>query len=174
MIRLVPYDPEWPARFKRLRATLLAALSGSEVSVEHVGSTAVPGLAAKPILDIDVVFAGTTTFAEVRSKLEAVGYVYKGDQVIAGREAFRAEGDDVPREGNASRWPSHHVYVCRTDSRELRRHIAFRDALRASPSLVARYAALKRTLAHDSGDDREAYTEAKSDFVEEVISGTAL
>jgi len=82
----------------------------------------------------------------------AVGYVYRGDLGIAGREAFRAEGSDVPRGGNASRWPKYHVYVCRTDSRELRRHIAFRDALRSSPSLVARYAALKRALAHDSGD----------------------
>jgi GrpB-like predicted nucleotidyltransferase (UPF0157 family) len=150
------------------------ALSGCDVSVEHVGSTAVPGLASKPILDVDVVFGGATTFAEVRARLEGVGYVHRGDRGVAGREAFRADGNDGPGVTGASRWPEHHLYVGPAGGRELRRHLEFRDALRASPSLAARYAALKRALARDSGADREAYTRGKSDFVERVISEARL
>jgi GrpB-like predicted nucleotidyltransferase (UPF0157 family) len=171
LIEIVPYDPRWPGEFARLRDSLLGALAGLGVSVEHVGSTAVPGLIAKPILDVDIVVHGATTFDEVRSELEAVGYLHRGDQGIPGREAFRQREDDGPRQLGGGRWPRHHLYVCREDSLELSRHVAFRDALRSDPALAERYAELKRALARRVGGDRDQYSEGKSEFVESVLSG---
>ena len=174
LIEVVPYDGRWPVEFERLRGVLLQALSGSDVSVEHVGSTAIPGLIAKPILDVDVNYGGETTFVEVRSKLEAVGYDHRGDQGVPGREAFRQDGSDVPRSLEAQPRSRHHLYVCHEDSTEVRRHLAFRDALRADPSLAGQYAELKEKLLQLVGDDRERYTEGKSEFVEGVLSESAL
>ena len=174
MIEVVPYDPRWPSEFARFREALLDALRGIEVSVEHVGSTAVPGLFAKPILDVDIVIRNGTAFAEVRSKLEAVGYAYRGDQGIPGREAFRQHEDDGPRGLGGGRWPQHHLYACYEDSTELERHLVFRDALRSDPYLADRYADLKRHLVRIVDDDRERYSEGKSEFVKSVLSDSAL
>jgi GrpB-like predicted nucleotidyltransferase (UPF0157 family) len=174
LIEVVPYDPRWPSEFARFREALLDALRSTEVSVEHVGSTAVPGLIAKPILDVDIVIRGGTAFAEVRSKLEDVGYVHRGDQGIPGREAFRQREDEGPRGLGGGRWPKHHLYACYEDSTELERHVAFRDALRSDPYLADRYADLKRNLVRIVGDDRERYSEGKSEFVRSVLSGSTL
>jgi GrpB-like predicted nucleotidyltransferase (UPF0157 family) len=176
LIEVVSYDRRWPHQFARLRGALLDAVAGVHVSIEHVGSTAVPGLIAKPILDIDLVTSGATTFEEVRSKLEAVGYVHQGDRGVPGREAFRSDEfeDGGPTGLGVGRWPKHHLYVCHEDSSELGRHLAFRDALRSNPSLAKRYADLKRTLIQAVGDDRKQYGEGKSDFVKAVLAGSAL
>ena len=174
MIEVTPYDPRWPIEFARFRDALLAVLAGVDVRVEHVGSTAVPGLAAKPLLDIDIVIRGTTGFDEVRSRLEGVGYVHRGDQGVPGREAFRHPEEGGPRRLGGGRWARHHLYVCHEDSAELGRHLAFRDALRSDPSLAERYAHLKRTLVRTVGDDRERYTEGKSEFIEAALRGRSL
>jgi len=139
------------------------------LAVEHVGSTAVPGLAAKPIIDIDVVIRSRDELGEVVAALSGAGYEHQGDLDVPGREAFRRGGPDVPRDGTGRVWPPHHLYVCHTDSDELRRHLAFRDFLRTHPDHAKRYAELKRSLAARCADDRETYTEGKSAFVWEVI-----
>jgi GrpB-like predicted nucleotidyltransferase (UPF0157 family) len=153
------YDPSWPQRFETLRARIAAAL-GERVSViEHVGSTAVPGLAAKPIIDIDVVLRSATDLPEVIARLASLGYEHRGNLGIPGREAFRTPPSD---------WP-HHLYVCPPDSEEYRRHLSFRDHLRRHLEDANAYAALKRRLAGTCGDDREAYTLGKSGFVSEIL-----
>ena len=171
LIEIVPYDTRWPTQFEALRQVYVAALDGDTVSVEHVGSTSVPGLAAKPILDIDLVIPSRRDLAPAVRRLARLGYRHQGDLGIVGREAFSRDGaDDVPRDGSGRQWPEHHLYVCAADSEELHRHLAFRAALRADPRLVEDYAALKRALAERFRHDRDAYSTAKTEFVQRVLA----
>ncbi len=160
-IRIEPYDTVWALRFAALKDRLTSALGPLALRVEHVGSTAVPGLSAKPVIDIDVVIADETGLGEVICALRQLGYEHQGDLGIAGREAFRL--DRVAEAG------AHHVYVCRESGRELQRHLVFRDYLIAHPERAAEYGQLKQALAQRLGEDREAYTEAKAEFVEAIL-----
>ena len=172
---LVAHDPAWAGEFAALAAVYRSALGDLVLRVEHVGSTAVPGLIAKPILDIDLVIADTTAFAAITAALGALGYSHCGDQGIAGREVFKRADEHAPFAQPPRRWLAHHLYVCCADSRELRRHLAFRDALRRSPLLCDRYAAIKAELARQSGGDRKRYALLKEtacrELVESAISG---
>jgi GrpB-like predicted nucleotidyltransferase (UPF0157 family) len=153
------YDPEWPALFAKLRAPVGAALGDLVVAIEHVGSTAVPKLAAKPIIDMDVVISSLRDLSQAIQRMATIGYVHEGDFGVADREAFEA-----PRGS-----PAHHLYICSAQSPELRRHLAFRDFLRTHPDDVRAYADLKRALAVRFGNDRVGYALAKSDFVNEIL-----
>ena len=153
------YDPSWPDTFLKLTAKVKAALGPLVVTVEHIGSTAVPGLAAKPIIDLDVVLASSTDLPEAIRLLGRIGYIHEGDLGIAGREAFRSPPGE----------PQHHLYVLTVGADELRRHLAFRDALRASEDLRDSYAALKRSLAKVYGYDRSSYTQAKTAFIASIV-----
>jgi GrpB-like predicted nucleotidyltransferase (UPF0157 family) len=153
-IVIVDYDPEWPMEFDRLRERIGRGVGEILVSVEHVGSTAVPGLAAKPVIDLVVVVQPGDMKTAI-GRLAAIGYVHEGDGGVEGREVF-----GVPQ-GE----PRHHLYLCSTNSDELGRELSFRDRLRDDPDLATSYAALKRRLAIRFRDDRSAYTEAKTDFV---------
>lgn len=159
-IVMTEYDPDWPRLFEALRGRLLDALGELAVAVEHVGSTSVPGLAAKPIVDIDAVVPSAGHVPLAVERLERVGYRHEGDLGISDREAFEPPTDA----------PWHHLYVLPADSEELRRHLTFRDHLRAHPEEASTYAALKREAARRFGGDRRAYTEAKEDFVERVLA----
>jgi GrpB-like predicted nucleotidyltransferase (UPF0157 family) len=123
--------------------------------VEYVGSTSVPGLAAKPVIDIDVIVRSPQDVPIAVERLRTLGYVYQGDKGIRGREAFM--------------WPAgaspHHLYVVVDGSGPYADHIEFRNYLRRHPDVAQEYAALKRDLAERHRDDRLAYTEAKSEFV---------
>ena len=153
------YDPRWPAQFEILRTQISAALDGLASAIEHVGSTAVPGLAAKPVIDIDILLRSASDVSLVIARLASLGYEHQGDLGVAGREALRAPENAV----------SHHLYVCPPDSLEYARHIAFRDYLRTHIEDANSYAALKRTLAGRFATDREAYTYAKTEFVEKIL-----
>jgi len=153
------YDPSWPVLFAALRAKLAATLGDLAASIEHVGSTAVPGLAAKPILDIDVLLRSAEDLPLAIERLASLGYRHQGDLGIAGREAFVTP----------PRIPPHHLYVCRPDSPAFRRHILFRDYLRTHSADAQAYDCLKRRLAAQFPDDRVAYTEAKSGFVTAIL-----
>lgn len=156
---VVPYDPAWPEAFALVRATIAPALGKRAVGIEHIGSTAVVGLDAKPIVDIDVVIRHEDDLWEVATVLAELGYTHLGDLGVAGREAFRAPAG----------LPRHHLYVCAAGSAALTAHLTLRDALRADPGLSAEYAALKRTLAARHRDDRDAYTEGKTAFITAVL-----
>jgi len=155
------YDPRWPALFCELRDALPAGLRMCARSIEHVGSTAVPGLAAKPIIDIDVVVADEADVAEAIAMLAAAGYPHKGDAGVPGREAF----DQPPH------LPEHHLYLCVEGAGPLVAHLRLRDHLRANPGTAREYAALKRELAATHGNHRAGYTEAKTAFIEAVLAG---
>jgi GrpB-like predicted nucleotidyltransferase (UPF0157 family) len=153
------YDPQWPQRFDAIRERLAPVLGTFAAAIEHVGSTAVPGLAAKPIIDIDVLLKSAKDLPQVIANLKAVGYEHQGTLGIPGRDAFKAPAHDI----------DHHLYVCSTPGTEFFRHIAFRDYLRTHPKDADDYARLKRSLAGKFAVDRETYTQAKSDFVQEIL-----
>jgi GrpB-like predicted nucleotidyltransferase (UPF0157 family) len=159
---IVDYDPSWPALFASLAHSVAAALGPILLRVEHVGSTSVPGLAGKPIIDLDVV-GQPADVAEAIRRLSTLGYTHRGDLGITGREAFGAPAGA----------PAHHLYVCPIGSPALAEHLRFRDALRADPELAAAYGNLKRQLAAQYGADREGYNQAKTAFVRSALLSAA-
>ena len=160
---IVPYDPAWATDFESLRARLAETLGDLALDILHVGSTSVVGLAAKPILDIDIVIDDETALPAVIERLATLGYAFEGDRGVPGRYAFAGPGD-LPRQ---------HTYVCAKDSLELKRHVAFRDFLRDNPRTAAAYEALKYELASRFGRDRDGYSRAKTDFVERALACAA-
>ena len=152
---VVDYDPGWPELFQFLRKRIADALGDMAAAIEHVGSTAVPGLAAKPIVDIDVLLASETMPAVI-ARLARLSYVHQGNLGVPEREAFLKPVNDPP----------HHLYVCPPSSAEFRRHMAFRDYLRAHPKDAKTYGDLKIALAERFREDRSAYTTAKGEFVD--------
>jgi GrpB-like predicted nucleotidyltransferase (UPF0157 family) len=154
-IVVADYDEAWATRFDDIARPVRDALGGIGAEVEHIGSTSVPGLAAKPVIDIDVVVPSAEDVPTAIERLRTLGYVYQGDKGIKGREAFM--------------WPRgaspHHLYVVVAGSPPHTGHIEFRNYLRQHPDVAQEYAALKKGLAERHRDDRLAYTEAKSEFV---------
>lgn len=153
------YNPCWPQEFEKLRERVAVALGALPAAIEHVGSTAVPGLAAKPIIDLDVLLRSRADLAKVVSALSSIGYPHRGDLGVPGREAFQAPADSFP----------HHLYVCFPDAEEYWRHLRFRDYLRNHPEAAQAYAGLKRKLASECRADRDAYNRGKSDFVARIL-----
>lgn len=135
-------------------------VSDIAIGLEHVGSTAVPGLAAKPVIDMDIIIPSRDVWPTIVRRLAGLGYEHRGEVGIADRDAFRAPGDQ----------PSHHLYVCSSGSAALRNHIAFRDHLRGHPGDAAAYADLKLELADRFSDDRERYVEGKTAFVLSILA----
>ncbi|MEF8874131.1 MAG: GrpB family protein [Candidatus Thermoplasmatota archaeon] len=165
---VVDYDPEWPDIFEELKEIYMDHLGDLVVDIEHVGSTAVPGLCAKPYIDIDIVIEDYSSFEETRDRLSELGYSHEGDLGIEGREAFFRIDEKVPWDGTGSEKHEHHLYVCPKDSRELKRHKTLRDHLREHPKEKKRYCKLKKRLARKH-DNIEAYTERKTEFIEKIL-----
>lgn len=162
---VLAYDPSWPLEFERIRAALGEKVLHQANTVEHVGSTSVPGLAAKPIIDLDVVIP-IGQFELFKTYLEELGYQHEGDQGIPGREAFRYESKpDLMK---------HHLYVCEIGSAELHRHLTFRNWLRDHPEDRAAYAAVKMEMAEKYRSDRDAYQNAKSAIIEQIYKKCGL
>jgi GrpB-like predicted nucleotidyltransferase (UPF0157 family) len=159
-IRIVPYDPMWPERFEQERAALEGAIGEwVDGGIHHVGSTAVPGLAGKPVIDI---LAGVRSLEESRpclGKLAELEYLYF---------PYRSEEMHWFCKPNPNR-RTHHLHLVPTDAKRFRDELAFRDYLRAHGDVAEEYGDLKRRLAREVGDDREAYTEAKGEFIRAVV-----
>lgn len=168
---LSPYQQKWAEDFKAIETALLPALQGKKTYVEHVGSTAVPDLVAKPIIDIDLVFQHATEFGDLKQALRLLGYRHNGDQGIPGREVFkRLAGQMHPVLDGIK----HHLYVCQANNRELNRHLLFRDYLRQHAWARAEYTQLKYGLAKEAKMERRRYAELKEvlarDFVERCLA----
>jgi GrpB-like predicted nucleotidyltransferase (UPF0157 family) len=165
MIQVVDYDPAWPDRFEALRKEYGEALEAAGVpviSIEHVGSTAVPGLAAKPIIDVDIVV--TEEHVEAASNvLVGLGFTPEGDKGIPRRWAFQAPERLGPT----------HTYVVVDGSLALRNHLAVRDTLRADAELRDRYAAAKKRAAEQAAtiDD---YIQGKNAVVQAILAAAGL
>jgi GrpB-like predicted nucleotidyltransferase (UPF0157 family) len=159
MIEIAPYDPAWPQRFARLGRRLRGALAEVALRIDHIGSTAVPGLAAKPVIDIQISVAALEPLDAFRQPLEALGYVYRADNTEQTKRYFREPA------GN----PRTHIHVRIAGSFSEQFALLFRDYLRETPELAAEYEALKRRLAERHRNDRHAYTEAKVPFFWKAI-----
>jgi GrpB-like predicted nucleotidyltransferase (UPF0157 family) len=158
-VRIVPYDPAWPERFVQEAARLWQALAGVAVRIDHVGSTAVPGLAAKPIIDIQVSVHALEPLEAYRVPLEALGYLF----------VFNPEMPDFHFFGKPPERPrSYHIHVIQAGGPHEQRHLVVRDFLRAHPEVAREYAGLKRAVAEQHPGDRLSYMAGKEAFVVEL------
>ena len=154
------YDPAWPEEFTKIKDWLWPHVSDLALDIVHVGSTSVPGLAAKPIIDFAIVMESYAVFPALKCRLEALGYEHEGDLGIPTREAFK---------GRPAGFMEYHMYVCPQDGPEYRRGLHFRDWLRGHDEDRDAYASLKSELAKRYTHDIDAYTAGKSDFVEGIL-----
>jgi GrpB-like predicted nucleotidyltransferase (UPF0157 family) len=158
-IEVRPADPSWPQEFSRRADVLRDALEAVAVRIDHIGSTAVPGLAAKPTIDIQVVVSDVEDLDAYRPTLERLGYTFHSHSLCdADHRFFSSPGRVV------------HVHVCNAGSGWERDHLLFRDFLRAAPEVAADYEALKYRLAREHTGDRVAYAEAKGVFVTHALA----
>ena len=157
---VVPYDEQWKTDFETIKQHLLPEINDIAIAIEHIGSTAVEGLSAKPIIDIDIVIKDYSVFDAVVEKLAFLGYVHEGNLGIKDREAFDYKGDtDLPK---------HHLYVCPEFSAELHRHITFRDYLKNNSDAVLKYSKVKEEAARLFPDSIDDYIAYKSPCIEEI------
>ena len=171
---IVPHKEEWKFEFDKLKYFIEGLLDSFQVDIQHVGSTAIPELFAKPILDVDIIIINKKNIDDISAKLEKVGYKNKGEQGISGRFAFRQTSDLTPLTGDIKKWQEHHLYVCYSDSLALKNHILFRDALLNDKKLVKEYSKLKRRLVEEKGMTREKYTTQKTEFIISVLTSFGL
>ncbi len=166
-----PYQQSLKEDFKAIKEVLNDALMPLNVTIEHVGSTAIPELAAKPIIDIDIVFDEDVDFNDIKKALEKIGYFHNGNQGIPNRDVFKR--------GKTLVWHkvldniTHHLYVCLKDSEALLRHILFRDYLIDHPEARVQYQNMKYQIAQEVHQDRKKYAELKEvvtkDFIDAII-----
>ena len=162
-ILVVPYDEAWPSLYEEERARIERAIGPWVEEIEHVGSTAVPGLAAKPVVDIMVGVRSLEDSPVLVERLVGIGYEYvpEFERVLPARRYFRKM-----REGRRT----HQIHLVeRSNAEWWDRHLLFRDYLRANPESAGEYARLKYELSERFSNDREAYTDAKTDFISEVV-----
>lgn len=166
-VTLVPYSSAWPALFAQVRDELAGVFAPTPVAVEHIGSTAVPGLAAKPVIDV---LLGAECLAGIKARIAALAaqgyeYVSRYEDVLPLRRYFVKASADSLRV---------HVHGVELDGLLWRKHLAFRDALRADPALRSAYQDLKRRLAAEHAQDKAAYTEAKGVFVRAILASAGM
>lgn len=172
-IEITAHNSLWNVQFEELKNVYALYLKNIIKDIEHVGSTAVQGLAAKPILDIDLIIDNENKLQEVVSVLTGLGYEFRGDLGIKDRYAFRASTPTVPHIGTHQTWPKHHLYCCIENSVSLNNHLMLRDVLRNNPILRMEYDQLKTELAAHT-DDMDVYIEGKSDFIAKVLLQNGL
>lgn len=168
---LKKYDPDWVRLFMDIKAELQSVLKGIPFQIEHVGSTSVPNLDAKPIIDIDIVYFEEVHFERIKRELVNLGYYHNGNQGIQFREVFKRK--------EIFRHPvldsiAHHLYACPKNSEPLERHVLFRDFLRKNDWARITYQEMKYDLAEKADQDRKRYAELKelnvNAFVDECLA----
>ena len=165
------YSANWIKDFMDLKHEIEKGLSGLEYNIEHVGSTSVPNLDAKPIIDIDIIYTNQAAFAKIKSDLEKIGYYHNGNQGIEDREVFKRNNNQINKILDTVK---HHLYVCSSDSKALERHILSRNFLRKNEWARLKYQQMKYELAEKSNQDKKIYAELKeqtiNDFIDLIIA----
>jgi len=164
-ISVVPHNPLWKDEFERIKNEIVIGLQDAFVTIEHVGSTSVSDLYAKPIIDIDIVIEGEM-FDTVKTRLESIDYFHIGNLGIEGREAFKYE--------NKSHLMEHHLYVCDKNSDELKRHITLRDFLRNNEDYRSKYSKIKQEMANLFPHDIDGYINGKQPVILEIYKKCGL
>ncbi|NKL23257.1 GrpB family protein [Rhizobium leguminosarum] len=158
-VELAPYDPQWLQAFQRIRGRLLALLLQA-LAIDHIGSTSIPGMIAKPLIDIDIVLPSLEHIENATRVLLAEGYEPRGNRYDDDVWAFLSKGSE----------PAERVYLCPAGNGTHRNRLAFRDYLIAHPLAAADYAALKRRLAAEFRMDGDGYTAHKHEFVDAIVA----
>jgi GrpB-like predicted nucleotidyltransferase (UPF0157 family) len=161
-LRLEPYDPAWPTCFAAEAQRIGAALGARAIAIEHVGSTSVPGLASKPVLDVAIAVSSEADADACIAPLETLGYEHRGPHGDDPRRRYYVRDVDGRRVAHV------HLYILPAPAWDA--HLAFRDALRADPALAAEYEAEKWRIADEVGWDKAAYSLAKGPFIEGVLA----
>ena len=159
------WNSKWKDEFESIVASLGKDIIYNSIKIEHVGSTSVEGMSAKPIIDLDIVIENDK-FEIIKRLLNDKGYEYEGDLGIEGREAFSYSGKEELM--------THHLYVCHQDSKELFKHITFRNFLKDNPALAAEYSKVKEQAAVLYPDDIDKYMEFKSEIIEKIYKKCGL
>jgi GrpB-like predicted nucleotidyltransferase (UPF0157 family) len=159
-VEIVAYDPQWPDRFRQIAQPMRAALGEAVLRIDHIGSTAIPGAGAKPIIDVQIAVQSFDSFDTIRLPLEALGYVWRADNPDLTKRYFR--------EAHGTRRT--HIHVRRVGSWPEQLALLFRDYMRQHPDDVRLYTDLKRDLAGRYQDDRQGYTDAKGPFVWQIMA----
>ena len=159
VVRLAPYSPEWAKLFDEEKQLLIALIGDYVIDIQHIGSTSIPDMIAKPIIDIGIAIKDFEEGKRCIKLIESLGYEYKGENGIPGRHYFV--------KGNPT---THHLHIVEIDSEEWKKNITFRDALRKNENLAKDYTELKLNLAEKFKYDRVAYTDGKTDFVNYILS----
>lgn len=159
------WNPQWKYEYEKIVASLGKDIIYNSIKIEHIGSTSVEGLSAKPVIDFDIVIE-KDKFAIIKELLNKKGYEYEGDLGIEGREAFSYSGKEELM--------THHLYVCPKDSKELFKHITFRNFLKNNPALAAEYSKVKEQAAVLYPDDIDKYMEFKSEIIEKIYKKCRL
>lgn len=163
-IKVVPYNPEWKTEFEKIKTMINSYIGDLILTVEHVGSTSIEGLSAKPIIDLDVVIDSYDILPSIIDRLAIKGFEYEGNLGTEGREAFNRTVDDGCMK--------YHLYVCPKDGKGYLEHIAFRDYLRANGTARKEYEKLKLMLARTYRYDIDNYSDKKTEFVREILRKT--
>lgn len=167
-----PYHPNWKLQFDTIQKILKASLKESILRIEHVGSTSVVGLAAKAIIDIDIIYENDSNFSEICVVLARLGYYHNGNQGIPQREAFKRQKGSTPHPILDT--IPHHLYACPKDSRELKRHLSFRNFLRNNDWARDEYTSIKMDIAQQTNQDKEIYSLLKESaatlFIEKILA----
>jgi GrpB-like predicted nucleotidyltransferase (UPF0157 family) len=157
-IVVVDYNANWSNQYEQEKQQILLALGDAVINIQHIGSTSVPGLAAKPVIDMLLGLKQIPPLPSQISSLAAIGYSYHGELGIPGRHYFRK---GMPR--------THQIHAVLTDAEFWQRHILFRDFLRNNPQAAQRYETLKRKLAQEFAGDRTTYTNSKTPLIEQLL-----
>ena len=163
---VLPYDVAWQSAFEKIKGEIEETIGNLILGIEHVGSTSVKGMSAKPCIDIDVIIKDYSAFAAVVDGLKAIGYIHEGDLGIKDREAFKYLDKEHLQ--------MHHLYVCPKYSEEFHRHITFRDFLRINPEAVKKYSLIKEKAAELFPYDIDGYIEYKLPCIEELYKECGL
>ena len=157
-VEVVPYHSDWPDKFQAEAGALRRVLGDEALSIQHFGSTAIPGISAKPIIDILVIVRDINKIDEMTPRLAAIGYHAVGEYGIPGRRFFFKGSDEVR---------SHHLHIYQTGNPHILRHLVFRDYMRTHPIPARNYARLKEDLARQFPEDMEQYIAGKNSFIKE-------
>lgn len=172
---VVDYDPAWPVEFEVLKAVLARVVGPLALEIHHVGSTSIPGMIAKPVLDIDIELAPGVSIAAVTAALEPLGYRYEGEKGIPDRHVYQNVTPAVPYSPERAAWIDHHLYACPYGSAELDRHFLFRAKLRESAALRQEYMDLKHECLRRANGERQVYVDEKEclgmAFFNKVLNG---
>lgn len=170
MIQLESYQSKWALEFERLKSVYIQKLQAFPIQIEHLGSTSIKGMQAKPIIDIDIIIPNTSPLKQIILALEELGYINQGDLGIQDREAFKQAHSQVPIIDNSIHCMRHNLYVCITGSIALQNHLYLRNYLRQHPTAVDEYSKLKEILASKYPNDIDSYVKYKTPFITSILA----